>query len=387
MQPSQRSRISPFLAMDVLREANAREAAGGTVLHMELGEPGGGAPPSVIEAATRCLRERPVGYTNAFGIGELREGIADLYRRWHGTTVATERIAVTAGASGGFVLAFLAAFDKGDRVAVADPSYPCYRNTLEALGIEVVRMEAKLENGFQPTLAELDALVVREGAIDGLVIASPANPTGSMIGDDDLAAIAHWCDAQDARLVADEIYHGITYERPATTVLRHTDNAIVVNSFSKFFAMTGWRIGWLVLPADLTAAVERLGQNLYISASAIGQHAAIAALKAEAELRPRVDIYRKHRDLVLASLARAGIDRIAPAEGAFYAYADIGRYSDDSIGFCSRLLADTGIAITPGVDFDPVRGHRFVRFSFAGETGQIERACAQFETWIRTFGR
>lgn len=381
VQPSERGRIKAFLAMDVLRAANARQASGERVLHLELGEPGGGAPESVTEAAARAMRGRATGYTNAFGIDELRAGIADLYGRWHDLAIDRGRIAVTAGASGGFVLAFLAAFDPGDRVAVADPGYPCYRNTLEALGIEVVRIEAKAENGFQPTVADLEALA---RPVHGLVIASPANPTGSMIGADDLAAIVQWCERSGTRLVSDEIYHGITFDRPAETVLRHTDNAIIVNSFSKFFAMTGWRIGWLVLPDDLVAPVERLAQNLYISASTVGQHAALAALSAEAEYRRRLDVYRRNRDILLAGLTGAGLDRIAPAEGAFYAYAHIGAYSDDSIAFCSRLLAGTGIAITPGVDFDPVRGHEFVRFSYAGDTADIEEACERFGGWLET---
>ena len=365
--------------MDVLRSANLRAASGKEVLHLELGEPAGGAPSAAIKAAQAAMGERNLGYTDAFGIAELRDGVADLYRRWHGIEVPPSRIAITAGASGGFVLAFLAAFDPGSRVAVADPSYPCYRNTLEALGIEVVRIEARLENGFQPTIADLEAL---SGTIDGVVIASPANPTGSMIDEGHLEALASWCQSKGVRLVSDEIYHGIVFGEEAGTVLRHNESAIVVNSFSKFFAMTGWRIGWLVVPKDLQRAVERLAQNLYISPSTIGQYAALGALSAEDELRERLNIYRNNRTIILEMLARCGLDRCAPADGAFYAFADVSRLTDDSVQFCQTLLNETGIAITPGVDFDPIRGKHFVRFSFAGETQSVETAAKRFRQWI-----
>ena len=380
MQPSKRSGINPFLAMDVLRAANARAASGHEVLHLELGEPGGGAPAAALQAAHAAMTSGPVGYTDALGLAPLRQAIAGLYADWHDITIPAERIAVTAGASGGFVLSFLAAFDPGDRVAVADPGYPCYRNTLAALGIETVRIATDIEHGFQPTVAMLEAV---EGPLHGIVIASPANPTGSMIAETELRAVAEWCRRRRVRIIADEIYHGITYDQPASTVLHHELDAVVVNSFSKFFCMTGWRIGWLVLPDELVAPVERLAQNLFISPSGVGQHAALGALGAQKELRQRIESYRANRTLLLNALSQAGIENIAPADGAFYIYADIGHLTDDSVAFCERLLEETGIALTPGLDFDPVRGGRYVRFSFAGESAVVEKASQRLVEWVK----
>ena len=371
MHPPRSSRIKPFLAMETLRAANERAATGAEVLHLELGEPGGGAPRTALRAAEEAMTRGNIGYTDAFGIPSLREGIARLYADWYGLDLPSSRIAVTSGASGGFVLAFLAAFDAGDRVAVADPGYPCYRNTLAALDMEVVRVETRLEHGFQPTIDDLEAL---DGPLHGLVIASPANPTGSMIDDIRLAEITRWCERRGVRLISDEIYHGITYDRPATTVLSHGSSAVVVNSFSKFFCMTGWRIGWLVLPEDLLLPVERLAQNLYISPSTIGQHAAAGALMARDELRGRIHGYRTNRDIVLQALAEAGIDELAPAQGAFYIYAHIGHLTRDSVSFCRKLLERTGVAVTPGVDFDPVSGNEYIRLSFAGDEASVRRA-------------
>lgn len=376
---SRRSAIQPFLVMQVLAAANARAAAGGNVLHLEVGEPTGGAPEAALAAARQALNAPALGYSEAFGLRPLRTAIADHYAAAHGVAVAPDRIAVTAGASGGFILAFLAAFDAGERVALAEPGYPAYRNILKALDIDVVPIPTTAANGFQPTLAELEPLA---GAIDGLIIASPANPTGTILPADRLAAIAQWCDRHGVRLISDEIYHGITYDTPATTALACAKDAVIVNSFSKYWGMTGWRIGWLVLPDDLVEPVERLAQNLFISPSAIGQHAALGALDAHAELDRRVLAYAQNRRVLLDALPAMGLDRIAPPDGAFYIYADIARFGMDATAFCSRLLADTGVAITPGDDFDTIRGARFVRLSFAGAPSTIEQAVERLGPWL-----
>jgi aspartate/methionine/tyrosine aminotransferase len=376
---SRRSAIQPFLVMQVLAAANARAAAGGDVLHLEVGEPSGGPPLAALQAARAAIDGPALGYSEAFGLRTLRAAIAGHYRDVYAIDVPAERIAVTAGASGGFILAFLAAFDAGARVALAEPGYPAYRNILRALDIEVVPIATAAANGFQPTLAELDALTP---PIDGLIIASPANPTGTVLPAGQLAAIARWCSERGVRLVSDEIYHGIAYATPPATALASSSNAVIVNSFSKYWCMTGWRIGWLVLPEDLLEPVERLAQNLFISPSAIGQHAALGALRAGAELDRRVEAYARNRRVLLEALPRMGLDRIAPPDGAFYVYADIDAFGLDATTFCARLLADTGVAITPGNDFDECRGDRFVRLSFAGSAATIDQAIERLANWL-----
>jgi aspartate/methionine/tyrosine aminotransferase len=376
---SRRSAIQPFLVMQVLAAANARAAAGGDVLHLEVGEPCGGAPAAALDRVRAALGGPELGYSEPFGLRPLRAAIAAHYAAAHGIAVNPERIAVTAGASGAFILAFLAAFDAGARVALAEPGYPAYRNILKALDIEVVAIPTLVENGFQPTLAELAPLA---GRLDGLIVASPANPTGSVLPPDRFAAIARWCSAEGVRLISDEIYHGITYGSTTATALASSSDAVIVNSFSKYWGMTGWRIGWLVLPDDLVQPVERLGQNLFISPSAVGQHAALGAMGAHDELDRRVLAYARNRQRLLEALPAMGLDRIAPPDGAFYIYAEIGRFGVDATSFCARLLADTGVAITPGNDFDETRGEGFVRLSFAGAAATIEKAIERLGPWL-----
>ncbi|HET6519410.1 MAG TPA: aminotransferase class I/II-fold pyridoxal phosphate-dependent enzyme [Geminicoccaceae bacterium] len=379
-----RGAVSPFVVMEVLAAANRRAAAGGEVLHLEVGEPMG-PPAAVIEAAHRALDRAPLGYTEALGLRPLRERIARHYGEWYGLDLDPARVAVTLGASGAFILAFLAAFDPGDRVAVAEPGYPAYRNILRALGVEVVRLPVGPETRFQPTPAMLEAAAAAGGRLDGLVVASPANPTGTVLGRAELAALVDLCADRGMRLVADEIYHGITYDAPAAGVLAEGGDgeggAIVVNSFSKYFRMTGWRLGWLVLPPELTGAVERLAQNLFISPPTLAQHAALAAFACDAELRAEVERYRRNRDLLLRRLPAAGLTRFAPADGAFYLYADVRHLTADSPALCRRLLDETGVAVTPGVDFDTGRGGGYVRLSFAGPTDEVataaDRLCAR----------
>ena len=319
-----------------------------------------------------------LGYTEAFGRRSLRERIVAHYRDWYGLDVPLERIAVTVGASGGFPLAFLAAFDPGDRVALTSPYYPPYVNILTALGMQPVILEAGPDTRFQPSIAMLDRL---DPPPDGLIIASPCNPAGTMLHPDELAAIAAWCDDAGVRLISDEIYHGLNYEIPIASAASICRTAVVVNSFSKYFSMTGWRIGWLVLPEDLVRPVERLAQNLFISAPHISQIAAEAAFDCHDELAANVARYRRSRDHLLRALPEAGFTRLSPAEGAFYLFADITERSNDSAAFCARVLAEAGIAVTPGVDFDQARGNRFLRFSYCGLEADMSEAAARLKTW------
>lgn len=380
LQPAGRADIAPFMVMDVMTAANARAAAGRDVLHLEVGEPGAGPPGLALEAARRVLEQGPIGYTVALGLPALREGIAAHYRTMYGLEVTPGQIAVTAGGSGAFVLAFLSAFEAGDRVIVPEPAYPCYKNVLHALGIEAVRVGLGPETAFRPAPEMLERV---PGRVHGLVIGSPANPTGTMLGADELAALAAWCDARRARLIVDEIYHGLTYGAPAASILAYAPDAIVVNGFSKYFAMTGWRVGWLVVPPELVRPIELLSQNLFICASTIGQHAALAALRCRPELDQRVEGYRANRACLLEALGQAGLTGVAPPDGAFYIYLDVGDLTDDSACWGRRLLDETGIAVTPGADFDRVDGHRYVRLAFCGDRGEIERAADRLVDWVR----
>lgn len=376
---AKRGQVPPFIVMDVLRTANERQAAGAEVLHLEVGQPGTSAPEAVLAAARAALDDHRLGYTESLGIPSLRERIARHYRERYGIEVSSERVIVTTGSSGGFVSAFLSAFDPGDRVALASPSYPAYRNILAAFGIESVILPASEATRFQPTVE----LLAEAGPLDGLIVASPSNPTGTMLAPDELAALARYCSMNGIRLVSDEIYHGITYSRPPTTALAYSEEAVVVNSFSKYYSMTGWRIGWMVTPADLTRAIECLAQNLYISPPTLSQIAAEAAFDCTAQLDAIVQGYARNRSLLLAELPKVGFDHLAPADGAFYLYADIGHLTNDSEAFCKRMLLEAGIAATPGVDFDAKRGHRFLRFCFAGSESDIVNAVHRLKAWRR----
>ncbi|WP_426956185.1 pyridoxal phosphate-dependent aminotransferase [Muricoccus radiodurans] len=375
----------PFLVMDVITAANARAAAippgEPGILRMEVGQPGTGAPRGAAEAAIRALRDgHPMGYTEAFGLRSLRERISGHYASRYATTIPAARIAVTVGASGAFPLAFLAAFDAGDRVAMAAPYYPPYANILTALGMVPQLLPCDASTRFQPTVAMLERLDPRPA---GLIVASPCNPAGTMLPPDELAAIARWCDAEGVRLISDEIYHGLSYGLEEATAAAFSGSAIVVNSFSKYFSMTGWRIGWLVLPEDLVRPVERLAQNLFISAPHVAQVAAEAAFDCIPELEANRAAYRRNREALLAGLPAAGFDRIAAADGAFYLWCDVGHLTNDSPAFCARMLEEAGIAATPGVDFDPERGSRFVRFSYCGPEADMAEAPGRLARWLR----
>ena len=373
----------PFIVMDVIAAANARQAAlppgAPHVLRMEVGQPGTGAPLGAVRAAEAALRGGDaLGYTEALGLPGLRERIARHYREWYGLALPAARIAVTVGASGAFPLAFLAAFDHGDRVALTSPFYPPYVNILTALGMEPVIIEAGPETRFQPSVALLDRL---DPPPDGLIVASPCNPAGTMLHPDELAAIAMWCEANSVRLISDEIYHGLHYASPIATAAALGAHAVVVNSFSKYFSMTGWRVGWMVLPEDLLRPVERLAQNMFISAPHLSQLAAEAAFDCHDELGANVARYRRSRDLLLGALPGAGFARLSPAEGAFYLFADVAERTNDSTAFCARMLAEVGVAATPGVDFDRQRGNRFVRFSYCGAEADMREAAARLGRW------
>ncbi len=382
-QVARRAGIAPFHVMQVMKAAGERAAAGGDVLHLEVGQPATGAPEPVVEAAARALREGPLHYTDADGLPTLRRRIGRWYAERYGVDVDPNRVIVTTGASGACVLAFLACFDVGDAVAVARPGYPCYRNMLTAFGTEVVDLPVDATSRFQPTPAHLATArsTAADGRLAGVVVASPSNPTGTVLDRPSLDALAAACREGDTWLVSDEIYHGITYGPPATTALAVDDGAVVVSSFSKYFSMTGWRLGWLVVPPELVTPVERLAQNLTVAPPTLPQQAGVAAFDAVAELDGHVARYAANRQVLLDGLAAAGFDRIAPADGAFYLWADVSPWTDDSQALCAEWLADLGVAVTPGIDFDPVDGHRFVRFSFAGATDEIAAAVDRLAGW------
>jgi aspartate/methionine/tyrosine aminotransferase len=391
---AQRANVPPFHVMDLLAAAKARQASRGDLVNFVAGQPSTGAPRAVREEAKRLLDEDTLGYTVATGVPELRAAIAGHHRRTSGIDVGPEDVVVTTGSSGGFLLAFLAAFEPGDRVVMARPGYPCYRNVLAALGCEVVEVDCGPDTRFQPTVELLESV---PGPVAGVVIASPANPTGTMIPAEELAAIARWCEEHGVRLISDEIYHGITYGVSAgsvsagSTTVSGTSSAwqtsrtgVTFGSFSKYFSMTGWRIGWMLVPEDLRRPVDVLTGNFTICPPVLGQYAALAAFTPEsyAELDGHVARYAGNRRLLLDGLPRLGIDQLAPADGAFYVYADVGHLTDDSYAWCLRVLDETGVAMAPGIDFDTRRGGEFVRLSFAGSAEEIEEGLRRLASWL-----
>jgi aspartate/methionine/tyrosine aminotransferase len=381
---ARRAGIPPFYVMDVWLAAAERQRTHGDLVNLSAGQPSAGAPKPVREAAKDALDSGPLGYSVALGIPALRTAIAQAYATRHALAVEPDDVVITTGSSGGFLLAFLACFDVGDRVAIASPGYPCYRNILSALGCEVVEIPCGPQTRFQPTaqmLAELDP------PVQGVVVASPANPTGTVIPPEELAAIASWCASTGVRLVSDEVYHGLVYEgAPATSCAWQTSrDALVVNSFSKYFAMTGWRLGWMLVPRELLRAVDCLTGNFTICPPVLPQYAAVAAFTPEsiAEAEGHLHHYGTNRQLLVEGLRGIGIDRLAPPDGAFYVYADVSHLTTDSLSFCAKLLDDTGVAIAPGIDFDTVRGGSFVRLSFAGPTSDIEEALRRIAAWVQ----
>ncbi len=380
--PSRRSDVAPFIAMDVLSEAARLEAEGRHIVHMEVGQPSAPAPAAALAAARSALEHGCLGYTEASGIRPLRDALSAHYRRTYGVEVPAGRIMATTGSSAGFNLAFLAAFDPGDRIVLTAPGYPAYRNILKALGLVPVEIEVGRETRWCLTSAHLEE-AQRDGPVRGVLVASPANPTGTMMSANALADLVRYCEDEGIWFISDEIYHGLDYDGEQRTALETSQNAIIINSFSKYYCMTGWRIGWMVLPEQLVRPAERIAQSLYISAPELSQIAATAALDAVEELEAVKAGYAANREMLLGGLPDIGLDRLLPVDGAFYIYADISRFSNDSLDFARKMLHEAGVAATPGVDFDPVHGHAFLRFSFAGATADMKEALQRLSGFLK----
>ncbi len=381
MRNSRRGAVDPFIVMDVMEAARAAEAAGRHIIHMEVGQPGTPAPQGARDALVQAMQTDALGYTVALGLPALRARIARLYGEWYGVDLDPARVVVTSGSSGAFILAFTALFDSGDKVGIGAPGYPSYRQILRALGLQPVDLPTSAANRFQPVAADFAGL-----DLAGLMVASPANPTGTMLDRDALAALIHAAQGAGAAFISDEIYHGIEYEAKAVTALEISDDVYVINSFSKYFSMTGWRVGWMVVPPDHVRIIERIAQNMFICPPHASQIAALAAMDCEAELQANMDVYRENRRLMLEGLPRAGFDRIAPPDGAFYVYADVSDLTDDSRAFAAEILDKAGVAVTPGLDFDPVRGGGTLRFSYARATADIVEGLARLQRFMAARG-
>ncbi|MAU53855.1 MAG: 1-aminocyclopropane-1-carboxylate deaminase [Roseovarius sp.] len=381
MRRARRSKVDPFIVMDVMEAARRAEAAGRRIIHMEVGQPGTPAPAAARTALVRAMEDGALGYTVALGLPALRARIARHYRDWYGVDLDPARVVVTPGSSGAFILAFTALFDAGDRVGIGTPGYPSYRQILRALDLVAVDIETSAENRLQPVPEDLSG---RDLA--GLLVASPANPSGTMLDRAALGALIGAAHDAGAAFVSDEIYHGITYEGRAVSALEITDDCYVINSFSKYFSMTGWRIGWMVVPEDHVRTLERLAQNLFICPPHASQVAALAAMDCTEALEANMAVYRTNRALMLEGLPRAGFDRIAPPDGAFYVYADVRDLTDDSRAFAAEILERAGVAVTPGLDFDPARGAGTLRFSYASATAEIEEGLARLSAFMAARG-
>ena len=376
----QSSKIPAFLAMQVMDQANRMQAAGDDLVHLEVGQPSSPPPAAVCRALEASISHTAShGYSVAMGNPALRQRIAEHYQDWYQISTDWQKIAITPGSSLRFVIAFLSAFDRGDRVAIASPGYPAYFNSMLAMGITPQLLPAGSTQNWKP---DLEALVVNNEIPDGLLLASPANPTGVVMRDAELETVCRWCDQHGVRLIMDEIYHGICFNERSQSALAYTNDAIIVNSFSKYFCMTGWRLGWVVLPDDLVQTAERLAQNLYISAPTINQMGAIAAFDCYNELDAHIPRYQENRDLLCRGLPGVFLGDHAPSDGAFYLYVDVSAVTDDSVVFARRLLAETGVAITPGLDFDSSQGKTHARLSFAGSTEEIKKAVQRINAWI-----
>ncbi|WP_333867314.1 pyridoxal phosphate-dependent aminotransferase [Cypionkella sp.] len=376
MRRSSRGQVDAFIVMDMVAEAAKLEAEGRHIIHMEVGQPGSGAPAVAVEAVTAAMQSESLGYTMALGLPELRRGIADLYKRWYGVDLNPERVIVTSGSSGAFLLAFTALFEAGDRVGLGEPGYPSYRQILKALSLEPVGIATSATNRLQPVPADLEGVEMA-----GLIVASPGNPSGTMLSKAALADLISYAQARDIAFVSDEIYHGLHYGARAHSALEISDDVYVINSFSKYFSMTGWRVGWMVVPQDHLRTVERLAQNMFICAPHVAQIAALAALQAEPELEANRAIYAENRRLMLQGLPEAGFDKIAPPDGAFYIYADVSDLTEDSLAFARDILHKAGVAVTPGLDFDAKRGGQTLRFSYARATADIVEGLARLKAY------
>ena len=381
IQPSARSDVPPFMVMDVMAAAARIEAAGGRVVHMEVGQPAAGAPKTAIAAARAALDRADIGYTQALGIPALRERIARHYQEAHGVALDPQRVVVTTGSSAGFILTFLSLFEPGDRVAIACPGYPPYRHILTALGCEPVMIEISEATRWSLTV---DALLAahRKTPLKGVLVASPANPTGTMMRPEALAELIAAAEGEGIRFISDEIYHGLDYAFPAETAAKFSPDAVIINSFSKYFCMTGWRVAWMVAPEALVRPIERLQQNLSISVPTLSQLAATAAFDGRDEMEAVKHGYEENRLILTERLPRAGLARFLPVDGAFYLYADVSAFTDDSFDFAKRMLEEAGVAATPGIDFDPRRGKHFVRFCYAGSAADMREAVERIGSWL-----
>jgi aspartate/methionine/tyrosine aminotransferase len=382
LTPSKRSNVPPFIVMDVMAAAATIEAAGGQVVHMEVGQPAAPAPATARQAAQAALMHGRIGYTETLGIPSLRARIARHYAEAYDLALDPARVVVTTGSSGGFILAFLALFEAGDRVALANPGYPPYRHILSALGCEPVLIETSSATRWALSAKALIA-AHRQAPLKGVVIASPANPTGTMMDADALAQLIAVAESEGIRVISDEIYHGLDYAFAAETAANLSERALVINSFSKYFCMTGWRVGWVVVPEPLVRTIERLQGNLAISVPTLAQIAAEAAFDGRAEMEAVKHGYEENRRILTEGLPKIGLDKFLPVDGAFYLYADISRFSDDSLDFAKRMLNEAHVAATPGIDFDPVNGHNFLRFCYAGSPTEMHEAVERIGMWLK----
>ena len=377
MKSSLRSRIDPFIVMDIMERANAVEKKGQTVVHMEVGQPGTSAPKAAKDFLKASMEDNPMGYTVALGLPDLRKKIAELYGDWYGLDVDWNRIIITGGSSAGFILSFTALFDKLDKVGLPNPGYPSYRQIIKTLNLDPVLINTTEKNKFQPTPNDL----IRYN-INGLLIASPGNPTGSMIEREPLEALVNYCVDRKVSLISDEIYHGIQYDMKPSTVLEYTDSCYIINSFSKYFSMTGWRIGWIIVPKEHVRVVERIQQNMFICASHASQILALGSFESKNELEKNLETYRENRKILLSALPEMGFNNIAPPDGAFYLYIDISEFSSDSYDFTIKMLNIGGVAITPGIDFDPIKGKSKIRISYARSTPEILKGIKRMKIFM-----
>ncbi|WP_321575899.1 pyridoxal phosphate-dependent aminotransferase [Sneathiella sp. P13V-1] len=379
MKVANRGDVKPFYAMEVMKAANKLESEGRRIYHMEVGQPATSAPQAVLDAAEKALKDNPIGYTEALGIPELRSAIAKHYGDMYGLDLDPKRVVVTTGSSTGFLLTFLSLFNTGDRVVLAEPGYPAYRNILGALDIEAVGLPCGPNTNFQPSP---DLMATIKDPVQGLLVASPSNPAGTMLTSAELEKLIGYCEERHISFISDEIYHGLTYEQDAATALQFTNDVVVINSFSKYFSMTGWRLGWMIVPEQLVTTVEKLAQSMFISAPSVSQHAAVAAFDCKGEVKGYINAYAKNRELLLRELPKIGFDKLAAADGAFYIYANVNHLTDDSMEFCQKMLNECGVAATPGIDFDPHRGHEYIRLSFAGAYEEMEGAINALRQWL-----
>ena len=378
---SRRSNILPFLAIDMLARANSLKSKGKDIIHMDVGEPGFKTPAHILEYAKTIIEQKKIGYTESIGMPELRSKISDHYKYWYDEEVDSENIAVTAGASGAFLLTLLAIFDPGDTVAIMTPYYPAYVNALKALNINIIYLEGDIKTSYQPTVEKLESI---KKNINGIIMASPANPTGSSINTEDLKKIANWSKKNKVAIISDEIYHGVEYGKFSETILKYNQDAIVINSFSKYFSMTGWRLGWLVAPKKIINTIEKLSMSLFLCPPTFSQLIAIKAFEDYDILNKNVLIYKKNRDILISSFEDIGFFKYAPPDGAFYLYIDVSNITDDSTDLAIKLLKEAGVSSTPGKDFDYNLGNKFIRLSYAGDHKEILEGAKRIISWIKT---